>query len=81
MDLNHRPHAYQACALTSWAIGLHKKVHLSSLKIKQLAMRFPSMALLRCNNIHVFSSVSLCLLTLFSYIHCLYVDYATFVAP
>ena len=21
MDLNHRPHAYQACALTSWAIG------------------------------------------------------------
>ena len=21
MDLNHRPHAYQACALTSWATG------------------------------------------------------------
>ena len=21
MDSNHRPHAYQACALTSWAIG------------------------------------------------------------
>ena len=25
MDSNHRPHAYQACALTSWAIGPKRK--------------------------------------------------------
>ena len=39
MDLNHRPHAYQACALTSLAIGpyefLTKELNLSKLNITE----------------------------------------------
>ena len=38
MDSNHRPHAYQACALTSWAITPKAYVKLSLLYVLWLCM-------------------------------------------
>ena len=36
MDLNHRPHAYQACALTTWAISPLHRLSLTSTLVVEM---------------------------------------------
>ena len=48
MDSNHRPHAYQACALTGWAIGpCRVSIGFSFL--------FPLISIFRVLNVHAFT--------------------------